>query len=357
MQLERLTCRGFRCLDEIDFLPEPGINILHGGNAQGKTSILEAILFVTTSKSHRTNLDTDLVAHGTNEFRIKARVKKRDRDTTIETTWSQGAKRFKVNGVPQDRLSDILGKVNVILFSPEDIALVKGTAAHRRKYLDMALSQIDGPYLNNLQQYRQTLRQRNELLRKPKPDPELLDVWDAQLARHADPLMAARDAFLRQLALHAAALHNRIAGDETLDIAYKPNVPPGEPLPDLLARTRDADLKYRVTSRGPHRDDFTFTVEGQPARNYASQGQQRTTALAVKLAELQLAKDRTGEYPVLLLDEALSELDKPRAHRLFGAIENEVQCLVTTTSGSAADIPVGQQWPRYRIKRGSLEKD
>lgn len=357
MHLVCLRAQDFRCLEALEFRPEPGINIIRGGNAQGKTSLLEAIFFAATSRSHRTTLDTDLVRHGAEGFRIEAHARRRDRDVAIEATLWGGVKRFKVNGVAQTRLSDILGKLNVVLFSPEDITLVKGTAAHRRKFLDMALSQLDAAYLNTLQRYRQALRQRNELLRALEPDRALLEVWDAQLAEYGAELVANRAQFIQQLAGRATVAYGQIAETEGLSIAYHPDVPAQESLLEVLARTRDADIKHRHTSRGPHRDDFTFLVEDRRARSYASQGQQKTAALAVKLAELALARDRTGEYPVLMLDEVLSGLDDKRARRLFGAVGHEVQCLITTAKPIPDGLGREPRWPSYYIERGRLEKE
>jgi len=357
MHLLRLTCQGFRCLEEVDFQPEPAINIVWGGNAQGKTSLLEAVLFAATSKSHRTNLETDLVMHEAKGFRIQATGRRHDRDVTLEVAWWQGVKRIKVNGVAQSRVSDILGKIHVVLFSPEDVTLVRGSAAHRRRFLDMALSQLDARYLDSLQRYRQALRQRNEVLRTSKPDPALLEVWEAQLDQYAGRLIRDRAACVERLARDAAAAYARIAPDEVLDVAYQPDVPADESLLAILTKNRDRDRRRGLTSRGPHRDDLMFMVDGQAARNYASQGQQKTVALALKLAEVELVKDRTGEYPILLLDEVLAELDAPRAQRLAEAIDDGVQCLLTTTHRDRHDALLGAPWPCYRMKRGRIEKE
>lgn len=355
MDLLRVTSEGFRCLQDIDFQPEPGINIIRGGNAQGKTSLLEAILFAATSKSHRTSQESDLLRHGAAGFRVQVRARRSDREVVLEATWREAAKRFKVNGVAQTRVSDVLGKIAVVLFSPEDVTLVKGTASHRRRFLDMALSQLDSTYLGALQRYRQALRQRNELLRVLRPDAALLDVWDVQLAQFGSDLVATRAQFLADLAERAAAAYARIAQQESLSIAFAPDVSPQEPLLDVLKKSRDSDVRRRVTLRGPHRDDFVFLVADRAARSYASQGQQKTAALAVKLAELSLAQARSGESPVLMLDEVLSELDAQRASRLFEAIGNGVQCLLTTTNCGRDDV-TGTRFPSYRMEQGRLEK-
>ena len=357
MHLVQFTCEHFRALADISFEPGRGVNVIHGGNGQGKTSLLEAILFAATARSHRTSVETDLVRHGEQGFHLSARASRRDRETDIEAQWRQGVKRFKVNGVAQTRVSDILGKINVVLFSPEDIALVKGTAAHRRKFLDMELSQISPPYLNALQHYRQVLRQRNELLRAAaSPASALLDVWDEQLVRHGAIIMREREAFIGQLAQRASEAYRAIADGEELGVAYQPDAPSADTLAGVVAKARSSDVHRRATTRGPHRDDLSIAVKDQSARSFASQGQQRTAALSLRLAELALVKDRTGEYPILMLDEVLSELDETRAGLLVTAIDPDVQCLLTTAALSRHAIGFQSPCNFYRIERGALEK-
>ncbi len=356
MHLTQFTCTGFRALNAVCFEPARGINVVRGDNAQGKTSLLEAMLFAATARSHRTNIETDLVAQGQDQFHLRACATRRDRDIVLEANWWQGMKRFKVNGVAQTRVSDILGKINVVLFSPEDIVLIKGTAAHRRRFLDMELSQISGPYLNALQQYRQALRQRNELLRADRPAPDLLDVWDAQLVQHGEVIVREREGFLAQLALFAAEAYCRVADGEAMALAYQPDVGTSESLAAVLAKSRDSDLRRRQTTHGPHRDDIEIAIAGQPARNFASQGQQKTAALALRLAELALVRKRAGEYPILMLDEVLSELDDSRAGQLFNAIDEGVQCVVTATTLIKHPALTRQGYTHFHIERGILER-
>jgi len=355
MMLRRVECRQFRCLCETAFMPEAGINVIRGNNAQGKTSLLEAILFATTSRSHRTSRESDLVRHGETRFRVVVEGECRERQVVIEATWSDGAKRFKINGAPQERVSDILGKLNVVLFSPEDLVLVKGSATYRRRFLDIALSQLYPAYLNSLQQYRQVLRQRNELLRGKHLDRALLDVWDTQLAQHGPVLLGYRCAFLGDLATFASGIYEELTGGETLDVRYRPDVPPGACFKTILNDSLASDVRRVLTSRGPHRDEVEFLVAECDARPYASQGQQKTAALALKLAEVELFKRRTGEYPILALDEVLSELDEKRAQRLLDAIKPEVQCLLTTTILEDRAILSGSRQKHFIIERGRLE--
>ena len=356
MYLTKVECRTFRCLSQVSFEPLQGVNIIRGHNAQGKTSVLEAVFFAATSKSHRTNIERDLVQHGADGFRVALWAERHDRGVSIEAAWQKGTKRFKVNGIPQTRISDILGRFRAVFFSPEDIELVKGGGATRRRFLDMEISQIHPSYLAALQQYRQVLRQRNELLRSHTPDPNLLAVWDAQLVQHGTVLIRERAAYLTQLGALAKQAYGHVATGESLDLVYAPDVKEPADLADTLERSRATDIQRRVTQHGPHRDDFEVCIDGRPARAFASQGQQKTAALAVKLAELELVKARTGEYPVLMLDEVLAELDEARSQHLFRAIDGEVQCILTTTGVDTRPRPFDGPCEHFRIQGGCLEK-
>jgi DNA replication and repair protein RecF len=331
MVLRKLKCEGFRGLQDTDFRPGSGLNIIRGNNAQGKTSLLEAVLYLTRSKSHRTNSEAELVRHGHDQFHIMGAFQRRDREVQLSANWWQGQKRFKVNGVPQTRVSDILGKVNVVFFSPEDVLMVRGSASSRRRFLDIELSQLSPSYLRALQQYHQILRQRNELLKAERPDPDLIDAWDQQLARHGRTLVEQRRLFIQALQRYAGEAYRRIAGSEHLDMTYEPDIPSDEPIETVLARVREADLRRGATSRGPHRDDVLFLVGGRAGRTFGSQGQQRSAALAVKLALIELVREQTAEYPILMLDDVLSELDAARSRGLVGSLDKEVQCILTTT--------------------------
>lgn len=355
MWLTQLTCRRFRCLGDIDFTPEPGLNIIHGDNAQGKTSLLEAVLYACTARSHRTGNEQELTRHGEDGFSITAEARRSDRDVKLEAHYWRKAKRFKVNGVAQSRISDILGRIHTVFFCPEDVALVKGSATVRRRFLDMELAQINPRYLAALQQYRQVLKQRNSLLKQYKPDPGLLEVWEAQLVPHGEFLMEERARFVRDLSTQAADAYQRIAAQEPLALHYAPDMDAGENLASLLARTRDTDIRRRQTTRGPHRDDVEIAIGEKSARIYGSQGQQKSAALALKLAEIALIHQQTGEHPILMLDEVLAELDAHRAQRLFEALEDKVQCLVTTTERELAEKTGGRPYRRYQMTRGHLE--
>ncbi|OQC06762.1 MAG: DNA replication and repair protein RecF [Candidatus Hydrogenedentes bacterium ADurb.Bin101] len=357
MRLTRVQCGQFRGLKDMDFIPGPRFTLLSGANAQGKTSMLEAILYAATTRSHRTSSDDELARYGTSEFHIRIDAcSVAGAPVYIEANWWRYAKRFKVSGIPQTRLSDVLGKICVTFFAPEDIVLVKGAASGRRLYLDLQLSQMMPPYLRALQRYRQALRQRNELLRRQCADPELLAPWESQLAVHGKILVTERDACVRELSDIAATLYGRIVEEEPLELVYKPDIADPENIARVLGETRNGDLQRKTTGRGPHRDDMEIRISGKEARNYGSQGQQKSAALVLKLAEVELTLRRMGEYPVVLLDEALAELDSGRAARLFSAIPDEAQALITTAHPEQLPAISPEDMQHFHIEGGRLEK-
>lgn len=357
MHLIQLICDRFRGLAPTDFEPSTGMNVIQGRNAQGKTSLLESILYLATSKSHRTNAESELVQHGEEGFHIEGRIQRAGREVALETNWWKGQKRFKVNGVAQTRMSDLLGQVNIVFFAPEDTALVRGAATARRRFLDMELSQLYPAYLRALQEYRQLVKQRNELLRQRKPDADMLDAWDAQLAKHGEVIVRERARFIERLGALAADAYAKLAEDEALSLRYKPDIKVGAPYLDLLGAARESDLRHQVTERGPHRDDIEFAIESKAARRMASQGQQRTAALAVKLAELEFVREHTGEYPLLMLDDALSELDAARSARLLTLLPSDAQCFLTTTDLAKLPEAAVSDMTRYTIEAGVLHRD
>jgi len=356
MLLTLHEAKGFRCLEDVRFEPAPGLNLLRGRNAQGKTSLLESILFVATSKSHRTAQERELLLRAAESFHLRATVDRRSMPVVLEANWWRGAKRFKVNGVAQQRMSDILGQLNVVLFSPEDVDIVKGGAAVRRRFMDMELAQVDAKYLHALQHFRQVLRQRNELLRHPRPDRELLRAWEPQFIEAGRAIMIERARFVDELAALAAHTHAAIGGGEALQVRYEPDVKSPEALQEALDKSFESDLRRQLTTRGPHRDDIGLSVAEHAARDYGSQGQQKTAALALRLAVVELVRARTGEYPVLMLDEVLAELDADRCRRLFEAIPPAVQCIATTTQLDGAPAGLSAAFASFRIEGGRLER-
>jgi len=356
MRLTRIHCRGFRGLETIDFSPGPTLNILSGANAQGKTSVLEAVLYAATTRSHRSVADDVLPRYGTDEFHIHIEAETLTGKVAIEAHWWRGAKRFKVDEIAQTRLSDLLGRVCIVFFAPEDIQLVKGAASRRRLFLDMELSQLIPAYLRALQQYRTALRQRNELLRRQCNDAALFEPWEEQMAMHGSILVRERSAYIEELAVIAAELYEKIVQAEALELNYKPDIPDTETMTAILAEARRGDSIRKTSGRGPHRDDIDINIAGKSARVYGSQGQQKSVALVVKLAEMELMYRRRNEYPVVLLDEALAELDAERSAHLLASIPKEAQVIITTAQPDLLPPSLLQQSRHYHIERGSLEQ-
>ncbi|HOJ67647.1 MAG TPA: DNA replication/repair protein RecF [Candidatus Hydrogenedentes bacterium] len=331
MRLERIYCEQFRRLTRVAVEPAPGLNVFFGGNAQGKTSLLEAVLYAATARSHRATGDRELVQHGADGFFVAIAAVGASGKVEVEARWWQGQKRFRINGATPERLSDLLGRVQVVLFAPDDLELVKGPASVRRRFLDICLSRIHGRYLRALQAYRQSLRQRNALLKGSRPDPTLLDSFDALLARDGATLARDRADWITRLDAVASALYQDLAEQrETLRLRYVPDIRDLDHYLDVLGRSRESDLKAGATTRGPHRDEVQVLVDDHPLDAYGSQGQQKSAALALRLAEAQLTREACGEAPALLLDEIFSDLDERRSERVLDAVPPDAQALVTT---------------------------
>lgn len=355
MRLLELRCKDFRCLQDLHFIPGPDVNVIHGLNGHGKTSVLEAVHYAATSKSHRTIHEAELARRGAEGFRVVIKAQRNGGERTIEANWHRGLKRIKVNGVAQTRLSDMLGLVSVVMYSPEDLALVKGTASQRRRFLDMELSQLRPPYLYALQEYRKLLRQRNELLRAEKPDKDLLEVWDEQLARYGERLITDRQWFIDTLTPLARTAYAKIAENERFALNYAADVAEPSSLHDVIASSRDKDLRRQMTTRGPHRDDVSFEVGEVSARSHASQGQQKSVALSIKLAELEVIRESGGSYPILLVDDALSELDEGRTERLVRAVPSGVQSIFTTAVDSFRRLFEGKTISVFEMRNGAMD--
>lgn len=350
MQVERVTLSDFRNYERLELIPAPTINVLYGQNGAGKTNILEALHLIGLGRSHRGARDADMVRHGAAAYRVSATVTRRQISLNIDLTYrTAGRKEVRLNATRQHRLSDLLGHFNVIVFSPEDLQLIKGSPALRRRYLDFALSQVSPAYGHALARYNEALLQRNNLLRDlagKRASAALLDVWDDQLAEHGAELLIRRATAMTHLAALAAAEHNRITnGQEQLIATYAPS-PAGRfsevdrataraVLLRAIAETRHEDVLRGQTLIGPHRDDITVSINGRNGRQFASQGQQRTAALALKLAELAYIASVVHDEPVLLLDDVFSELDDCRRGLLLDTISGRIQTFITTTNLNA----------------------
>ncbi len=313
---------------------DSGINILYGDNAQGKTNILESVYMCATTKSHRGSKDKEIIKFGTSESHIRCFFEKNDMEYQIDMHLRDDkSKGIAINGIKLKRAADLLGIVNIILFSPEDLSIIKNGPGDRRKFVDTELCQLDKIYLYNLTNYNKIVNQRNNVLKDIYIHPELadtLDIWDSQLINLGTKIIERRKIFIDQLNEIIKDIHKNLSGNkENLQIEYDPNISIEE-YENKIKKNREKDIKYKITSVGPHRDDFIFYINDFDVKKYGSQGQQRTAALSLKLAEIELVKRITGNTPILLLDDVLSELDSNRQNYLINSI-NDIQTIITCT--------------------------
>ncbi|GLB46103.1 DNA replication and repair protein RecF [Philodulcilactobacillus myokoensis] len=371
MKLKNLELRHFRNYEKINVNFSDGINVLIGNNAQGKTNLLEAIYVLALARSHRTRNNRDLINWKYENAQMKGRVSKAYADTDLELDLDRSGKRAKVNHIEQAKLSSYVGQLNVILFSPEDLSIVKGSPSVRRKFMDMEFGQISGQYLYNLSHYQRILEQRNRYLKqlyyRKAHDRLFLDVLSDQLSAFGAEIIHQRIQLLAGLEKSARQIHWDISlHKEKLKFRYVTALKDKdltstnhiyECLRALYKKNRNREIKQRTTILGPHRDDIHFIVNGKNVQTFGSQGQQRTTTLSVKLAEIDLMKSETNEAPILLLDDVLSELDGNRQTHLLKAIQDKVQTFLTTTSLSGITKKLIDNPKVFKISNGKITID
>lgn len=334
MIIESIELKSYRNYEELHMELNQGTNILYGDNAQGKTNILESVYLCCTSKSHKSVRDRDMIRFGQEESHIKLQIRKGGVPYRIDMHLKKNKpKGIAINGIPIRRASELFGIANVVFFSPEDLNIIKNGPSERRRFIDLELCQLDKLYVHALVQYNRALLQRNKLLKelffRPEYE-ETLDVWDMQLVRYGKEVIRFRRRFISQLNDIIGDLHRDLSGQkEEMVVTYDPHTEE-EKLEEALRRGREQDKKQKTTLVGPHRDDISFMVNGIDIRRFGSQGQQRTAALSLKLAELKLVKLISRDDPVLLLDDVLSELDGGRQNQLLSAIQ-DIQTMITCT--------------------------
>ena len=334
MNIRSIELKNFRNYENLEISFDEGTNILFGDNAQGKTNILEAAYMSGTTKSHKGSRDREMIRFQNDESHIKLTVRKRDVPYRIDMHLKKNkAKGVAINGIPIRRASELFGIVNVVFFSPEDLNIIKNGPAERRRFLDSELCQLDKIYLSDLTTYNKILNQRNKLLKDMVYRPDLKDtlpVWDMQLVETGRKIIRRRKQFVDELNEIVHDIHYRISGEkEDLLLQYEPSI---EDIffEDELSRVKERDMRQCMTSVGPHRDDLLFSIGEVDIRKFGSQGQQRTSALSLKLSEIELVKRSIHDTPVLLLDDVLSELDSNRQNYLLNSI-HDTQTLITCT--------------------------
>jgi DNA replication and repair protein RecF len=334
MIIKSLELADFRNYDSLHIDFSGGTNILYGDNAQGKTNILEAIYLCATTKSHKGSKDKDIVNFNKEEAHIRTYLEKEGSDMRIDMHLRKNkTKGIAIDGQKIKKAAELLGILNVVFFSPEDLSIIKNGPAERRRFVDMELCQLDQFYLYNLNHYNKIVNQRNKLLKDMYFNPSLRDtlgIWDSQLVSFGSKIIERRQLFVQQLNEIILDIHRKLSGDkENLVIKYEPDVLI-EDYEKSLSMSQERDIKLKQTTVGPHRDDFSFAVGDIDIRKFGSQGQQRTAALSLKLSEIELVKKMTKDNPVLLLDDVLSELDSNRQNYLLNTI-GDIQTIITCT--------------------------
>ena len=334
MIIKSLELTNFRNYDSLFIQFDKGTNILYGDNAQGKTNILEAIHLSATTKSHKGSKDRDIIQFGREEGHIRTYLEKDGMEVKVDMHLRNSkSKVIAINGQKIKKASELLGILNVVLFSPEDLSIIKNGPSERRRFVDMELCQLDPFYLYNLNHYNKIVDQRNSLLKDLYLNPSLRDtlsIWDSQLVSFGSKIIERRKLFVDQINDIICEIHHKLSGGrETLVIQYEPDVTI-EDFEKKCQLNQERDIKYKQTSTGPHRDDFSFMIGDIDVRKFGSQGQQRTAALSLKLSEIELVKKISKDTPVLLLDDVLSELDSNRQNFLLNHI-GEIQTIITCT--------------------------
>ena len=382
MYLSSLQLTGYRNYHQLNKTYCPGVNLFVGANAQGKTNLVESIYYLSIGKSYRANRDEQLILWGARSFHIKGVVEQKNGVTEIETRYHKDenpAKTILLDGLRQEKWEDAGGRFTSVLFSPESMSIIKGPPQERRGFLNYDISQISLSYGANLYKYRRLLAQRNALLKKlgsvamPLGEKkERLSLWDEQLIGCGSSIIEKRVSFIGRLAPLVRLIHRKLADSrDNMELRYmlhardpqpaKQNADGRQYASAFLREARESyleeDLRYGVTHWGPQRDDLRILLEGMDLKQYGSQGQQRTGVLALKLAELEIFRGESGEYPVLLLDDVLSELDETRQQMLLRFIGgNNIQCFITSTEAKNIDFIEKRQIMRFIVNRGEINE-
>ena len=375
MQITQIDLVSYRNYQKQRVAFGPSLNLLTGNNAQGKTNLIEALYYFSIGKAYRSSREEQLVPWGESQFQIKADFCGRQGKSTIEIKYALVPKKCKeifLGGLPLQKKSQLSGLITSVLFAPENLTIVKGSPQERRRFLDYDLTQMSQLYASGLSKYHRLLNQRNALLKKIRIDglttrqyKTQMELWNQQLIETGSQLIEKRLDTLDKLNPLTRLMQRKISkGEENIELKYllcqnKP-VHSAQDVKEILSQMAEEnwkeDLRLGTTQWGPHRDDFLLSYNGKDLKSYGSQGQQRSTVLALKLAELELFRGETGEYPLLLLDDVLSELDASRQKQLVEIIQDKaIQCFITSTEASLFEGNMKRAMVHYKIDKGQIQ--
>jgi DNA replication and repair protein RecF len=370
MLLTKITLQNYRNYEYVDMRIHNNVNIFIGDNAQGKTNLLESIYVLSMTRSHRTHQEKDVIRWNAEETKINAEIKKKYGEYRLDVNISSRGKKVKINGLEQKKVSNYIGSLNVVMFAPEDLDIVKGAPSIRRRFLDMEIGQVYPSYIYDLLQYQKVLLQRNNFLKHSNVMTSqteiMLTVWNEQLANYGIRIIQRRLNFIEKLQKWVNFIHAGITNHkEIIKIHYMTSININENEVDSvlfeqymvkLTHIKEQELKRGVTLLGPHRDDLLFTINEKDVKTFGSQGQQRTVALSLKLAEIELIHEEIGEYPILLLDDVLSELDESRQTQLIQTFQEKVQTFITTTSLKGVHLNKLHNAEIYQVENGKVNR-
>ncbi|MEI3436211.1 MAG: DNA replication/repair protein RecF [Clostridia bacterium] len=355
MWIKKIKIKNFRNYESEEINLEKNINIFYGQNAQGKTNIIESIFLCSLGKSFRTKKDKEMIKLNEQNAVVEVEYEKSDRDGKIKIEIGN-KKNIYLNGIKIKKLSELLGNLNIVIFTPDDINILKGGPQNRRRFLDIMISQLRPNYMHILNLYIKTMEQRNNYLRQIKEehkDENLLEIWDEKLAEYAIKIYEYRKEFIEKIIKKLDIIHKNITnGEEQIELEYVTECDSKEKYLKLLKERRKLDIIKGFTTKGVHRDDFMIYINKKDIKIFGSQGQNRTAMLSLKLAELQVIYDEIGEYPILLLDDFMSELDKTRRKNFLENIEG-TQVIITGTE--KLDIE-NLEYLEYNVSNGKVLK-
>ena len=353
MYIEKIKLQNFRNYEQLDLDLNKNINIIYGDNAEGKTNILEAIFLCSFGKSFRTTKEKEMIKFNEDRCLVEIFYQKKDRDGKIKIEIGN-KKQISINGVKIKKLSELLGNINIVLFTPDDINILRDGPANRRRFLDMMIGQLKPNYVYNLNMYLKTIEQRNNYLRQIREEnkqEEMLEIWDEKLSEYGNIIYNYRKQFMDLIAEKINEIHKKITEDkENIKIEYTSNCDSKEEYLKLLKQRRKLDIIKGFTTKGVHRDDFVIYINDKEVNTYGSQGQNRTVVLSLKLAELNVIYDLIGEYPILLLDDFMSELDENRRKNFLKNIENTQVILTGTDKIDLQNL----EFNLYNVKKGAI---
>lgn len=359
MEIQWLHLKNFRNYKDQEIFFSQGINVFQGQNGQGKTNVLEGIYYLLTGKSYRVHKEQELARWGENEFHLTGDFLVHQRKLRLESHYRNKKKSIKINQVPCQKLSEYVGTINVVFFSPDDLVMVKGGPAERRRFLDLHIAQLNSRHVHLLNTYNKVIQQKNALLKSFQPEmkKEQIELWNEQLVQVGSQIIRNRWEYTKTLSEKSLKIYFKLSsGEEQLTINYVPlgknNLEEALDLfPKMLQEKMPAECQQQTVLIGPHRDDLSFQLNEKSARLYGSQGQQRSIVLSLKLAELSVIHQVKGEYPLLLLDDVLSELDTFRREYLLNVVHELNQVIITMTT---AETPISNITSLFRVEKGQI---